>query len=102
MRNTVRLYAPKVTTDDTGQETYSYALYRSVFASYEQDFHTKDEAGIIQASGHEVITFKLRYDPLITYNFRIEFNGITYRITGLDNFMNLNHELRVTVLAVDL
>ena len=102
MRNVVNVMEPTTNSDATGQETYSYALYRKVFASYERDGFTKNEDGYIQASGHETISFKLRYDPNITYNHLIEFNGIMYRIIGLDNYMNLNHELRVTVTAVDL
>ena len=102
MRNIVKVYAPTVSTDNTGQETYSYELYKVVFASYERDSFNKSEDGFLQASGHEQISFKLRYDPTITYNHRIEFEGVTYRITGLDNYMNLRHELRVTVTAVDL
>ncbi len=102
MRNIVKVYQPKTVTDSTGQETYNYALYKTVYASYERDNYKKDEAGYIQASGHETISFKLRYDENITYNHRIEFEGVMYRITGLDNYMNLRHELRVTVTAVDL
>jgi len=102
MRNVVEIYAPTVSTDETGQETYDYALYKIVFASYERDNFSKDEQGYIQASGHEKISFKLRYDQSITYNHRILFEGVMYRITGIDNYKNLRHELRVTVTAVDL
>ena len=102
MRNIVRLYAPTTVSDNTGQETYTYNFYRQVFASYERDSFQKDEAGFIQASGHETITFKLRYDKSITYNHRVEFEGLTYRITGIDNFMNLRHELRIRCVVVNL
>jgi SPP1 family predicted phage head-tail adaptor len=102
MRNIVKVFAPSVSTDETGQETYSYKLYRKVFASYERDSFSKNETGFIQASGHEEITFKLRYDKSITYNHRMEFEGNTYRIIGLDNFMNLRHELRIKCVAVNL
>ena len=102
MRNIIRVFAPKVYTDNTGQETYSYKLASVQYASYERDSFSKSEAGFIQASGHETVTFKLRYDATITYNHRIEFNGLMYRITAVDNFMNLSHELRLKCVAVDL
>lgn len=102
MRNTVKVYAPTVSTDSTGQETYSYALHRQVYAAYERDSFRKDENGFIQASGQEDITFTLRYDSSITYNHRIEFEGTMYRITALDNRMNLRHELRLKCVAVEL
>ncbi len=102
MRNLVKVYAPTTSTDTTGQETYSYKLASTVYASYERDSFSKDETGFIQASGHESITFKLRFDPSITYNHRIEFNGLMYRIVAVDNFMNLRHELRLKCVAVDL
>jgi len=102
MRNTVDILKPTSSTDATGQETYAYTLYKTVFASYERDAFQKNEAGYIQASGYEEITFKLRYDAAITYNHRMTFEGHTYRIIGLDNFMNLRHELRVKCVAVNL
>ena len=102
MRNIVKVYAPTVSTDSTGQETYSYKLYKTVYASYERDSFSKDEQGFIQASGHETVTFKLRYDSTISYNHRVEFNGVMYRVTAVDNFMNLRHELRLKCVAVDL
>jgi head-tail adaptor len=102
MRNIVKVYEPTVSTDATGQETYGYSLYKKVYASYERDAFSKDEAGFIQASGHETISFKFRYDAAISYNHRVEFEGVMYRIVGLDNFMNLRHELRVTCTAVNL
>ena len=102
MRNIVDILMPTTSTDATGQETYSYTLYKKVFASYERDSFQKNESGFIQASGHEEITFKLRYDASITYNHRLTFEGNTYRIIGLDNFMNLRHELRVKCVAVNL
>ena len=102
MRNIVQLWEPTVTTDNTGQETYSYALYRTVYAQYNRDSFTKSEDGFVQASGQETVSFILRFDPAITYNHRIVFEGETYRITALDNYMNLRHELRLTCTAVDL
>ena len=102
MRNIVKVFAPTVSTDNTGQETYTYSLASTVYASYERDSFKKSEDGFIQASGHETVLFKLRYDASIAYNHRIEFNGITYRVTEVDNFMNLNHELRLKCVAVDL
>ena len=102
MRNVVEVYKPRVTTDAVGQETYTYDLYKIVFAGYERDSFRKDESGFIQASGQETITFKLRYDPTIGYNHRLVFNDTTYRITSVDNFKNLRHELRIQCVAVDL
>ena len=102
MRNVVEVYKPRVTTDAVGQETYTYDLYKIVFAGYERDSFKKDETGFIQASGQETITFKMRYDPAIGYNHRLVFNDITYRIISVDNLMNLRHELRLKCVAVDL
>jgi len=102
MRNIVKVYAPTVSTDSVGQETYSYSLYKKMYASYERDGFDKNENGFIQASGEETITFKVRYDPNITYNHRIEFEGNMYRIIAVDNYMNLRHELRISVVAVGL
>ena len=102
MRNVVEVYKPRVTTDAVGQETYTYDLYKIVFAGYERDSFRKDESGFIQASGQETITFKLRYDSAIGYNHRLVFNDVTYRITSVDNFKNLRHELRIQCVAVDL
>ena len=102
MRNVVKVFAPTVTTDNTGQETYSYSFARSIFASYERDSFAKNETGFVQASGHETITFTTRFTPDIGYNHRLEFNGLMYRITAVDNFMNLRHELRLKCTAVDL
>ena len=102
MRNVVELWMPTTSTDATGQETYSYALYKIVFAAFERDKYSKSEAGLIQDSGNEEISFILRYDRNITYNHRLIFNDITYRITGIDNHKNLNHWHVVKATAVDL
>ena len=102
MRNIVKVYSPTVSTVNTGQETYSYTLSKTIYASYERDGFSKDETGFIQASGHESVSFTTRFTPDIGYNHRLEFNGLMYRITAVDNFMNLRHELRLTCVAVDL
>ena len=102
MRNIVKVYQPTVSTDSTGQETYDYAFRGVTYASYERDSFRKDETGYIQASGSETVTFKCRYTNEIGYNTRLEFNGLTYRVIEVDNYMNLRHELRVKCVAVDL
>ena len=102
MRNIVTVMRPVTSTDSTGQETYTYTKAYDVYAAYERDGFAKDETGFIQSSGHENITFTLRFDPSITYNHRIIFNGLTYRITALDNVLNLRHELKLKCVAVDL
>ena len=102
MRNLIQVLQPTTVTDTTGQETYTYSPYKTVYASYERDGFKKNETGVIQASGHEEILFKLRYDPNVGYNWRVIFNGITYRVIAVDNYMNLRHELRLKCVAVDL
>ncbi len=102
MRNVIKVYAPAVTTDSTGQETYSYDLTGIIYASYERDSFNKSEDGFIQASGQETVTFKTRYNNMIGYNHRLEFNGLMYRIIAVDNYYNLRHELRLKCVAVDL
>ena len=101
MRNIAKVYAPSVTTDETGQETYTYSLYKSIYVGLVRDRYRKDESGFIQASGHDEYQLVTRYDSSIGYNHHVEFNGVMHRITEVDNVMNLNHELRLRITAVD-
>ena len=101
MRNVAKVYKPTTETDATGQETYSYAFYRTIYVGLVRDRYRKDETGFIQASGHDEYQLTTRYDSSITYNHHVEFNGVMHRITEIDDFMNLHHELRLRITAVD-
>lgn len=101
MRNVAKVYAPSVTTDETGQETYTYKFYKTIYVGLVRDRYSKDETGFIQASGHDEYQLVTRYDASIGYNHQIEFNGQMLRITEVDDVMNLHHELRLRVTGVD-
>ena len=100
MRNVAKVYAPTTVSDNTGQETYTYSLYRTIYVGLVRDRYSKDESGMVQASGHEEYQLTTRFDSTITYNHHVEFNGVMHRITEIDNFMNLNHEMRIRITAV--
>ena len=102
MRNIAQVYEPTTVTDETGQETYSYSQYRTIYVALVRDQYSKDETGAVQASGHDSYMLTTRYDPSIGYNHHIEFNGVMHRITEIDNVMNLRHELRIRITAVGL
>ena len=101
MRFMVDVYAPTSVEGNDGQTTYTYAFYKRIYAGIVRDSMSKSEDGFIQMSGHEEVTLATRFDPNIGYNHRIEWNGTTYRITKVDNVMNLNHKLELSITAVD-
>jgi len=102
MRFMVDVMEPTASDGDDGQTTYTYTLYKRIYAGIVRDSMDKNETGMIQASGHEDVTLTTRYDPNIGYNHRIIWNGVTYRISKVDNVLNLNHKLDLTITAVDL
>lgn len=103
MRQLVDIYNPTASTEDDGQELYTYSLYLAgVFAELVDDVFGKDEAGFIQASGHSRATLRMRFDDGITYVSRLEWQGKTWRVVEVDNRFNLRHELVIVVEAVDL
>ena len=102
MRQVLEIHNPITSTDSTGQETYSYVLYKKVYGALKRNSMSKTEDGFIQASGTDNVDMTLRYDPNIGFNSRVYWSGTWYRITKADNVMNLNHQLDLTLTAVEL
>lgn len=102
MRFTAEFHNPTQYTDSTGQEGYTYSLYKKTFVGIVRDSMDKNETGFIQASGHEDVTLQTRYDAHIGYNTRVYWNGTWYKINKVDNVMNLNHKLELGMTAVDI
>ena len=103
MRQLVTIQNPVTTTDNTGQDTYSYSTVASkVPAEVRNISQRKTEDGVIQGSGQETYTVKMRYTTLINYNTRLLYNGQILTVMNIQDQNELRHVMNLRCELVDL
>ena len=103
LRQLVTIQNPVTTTDNTGQDTYSYSTVASnVPAEVRNISQRKTEDGVIQASGQETYTVVMRYTNSVNYNTRLLFNDQILTVTNIQYQNELRHVMNLRCELVDL
>ena len=102
MRQLVSIQNPTATTDNTGQETYSFrTIHSNVPADVKNISQRKTEDGFIQASGQETFEVWMRYTPIVGYNTRLLYEGLTLNVVNVQKQGELKHALKLRCEVVD-
>ncbi len=102
MRQLVSIQNPVTTTDNTGQDTYSFSTVASnVPADVNNISQRKTEDGIIQASGQETYEVWMRYTSMVNYNTRLLYNGLILSVTNIMNQNELRYAMKLRCEVVD-
>ncbi len=102
MRQLITIQNATSTTDNTGQETYTYTTAASkVWADVRNTSQRKTEDGFVQNSGAETYEVWIRYRPDVNYNTRILFDGLTLSVVNIEDQRQLRHALRLRCEAVN-
>lgn len=106
LRERVTIRRPLVTTNAAGQDVYRYTApiitTDVVWASVRNVSQNKGGDGEQLPAGTERYEVRMRYTDAVAYDVRLEWNGLTLEVVGIENPRNVNHELRLTCEVVDL
>lgn len=102
MRQLVDIQSPVKTTDNTGQDTYSFStIARRVPADVKNISQRKSEDGFIQNSGQETYEVWMRYNPKVGYNSRLIYEGLVLNVTQVMDQKELRHSMKLRCEVVD-
>jgi len=102
MRQRVDIQNPVTQTDSTGQDFFTYSTDASGFpAMVRNATQTKSEDGYIQNSGQETYDVVVRYTPLLDYNSRLVYEGLTMSVVSIVRDLELKHSMTLKCEVVD-
>ncbi len=102
MRQLVSIQNPVTSTDNTGQDTYSFSTVASnVPADVKNVSQRKPADGDIQNSGQETYEVWMRYTSKVDYNTRLLYNGLILSVTNIMDQKELRHAMKLRCEVVD-
>tara|TARA_R110000851_G_scaffold54209_1_gene128099 strand:+ start:87 stop:413 length:327 start_codon:yes stop_codon:yes gene_type:complete len=102
LRQIVSIQQPTGSDDSTGQRVYTYTTTEpKVWARVRNVSQSKTMDGDVVAAGLERYEVRMRFRQGMSYDSRIKFGDLTLQVTGINNFMERDHELQIDCEVAD-